>query len=154
MICWGSVPKVSREGGKSFRLRLIHRQLLPFSMSLASSPAIKPSLAAVSSGFWAKNSWMVPVGKTLVGKQASIGPRPKPSPISTGAGLNPCTSNNCLRNLANISCFSAVIVPCHRAVRLLLTLVTTNILLKLLVITNNFSIIINMFYVEYFTKEV
>lgn len=127
MICWGSVPKVSSEGGKSFLFLLIQRQELPFSMSLASSPAINPSLAAVSSGFSAKNSWMVPVGKTLFGKQTSTGPKPKPSPEAIGTDLNPSTSNSCCLSLSNISCFSAVIVRCQFANGLHMTLVTTNI---------------------------
>ena|GEM_PF-2805448 len=144
MICWGSAPKVSREGGNSFLFRLIHRQEFPFSMSFANSPAIKPSLDAASSGCSARNSWMVPVGKTLPGKQASISPSPKPAPEAIGACLNPCAAEICSLSLANISCFSAVIIAflVHLDCA---SLVTTNLLLKLLVITNNFSIFFNNF---------
>ena len=52
---------------------------------------------------------MVPVGKTLVGKQASTGPRPKPLPEAIVKGLNPCAAEICCLNRVNISCFSAVI---------------------------------------------
>ncbi len=84
----GCMPKLLSAGGKSFREALIQIEVPLLPIRDDNNPAMKPLVAAASSGRTDKNSWIAPNGKVEFGNALFIGPNPQ-SMAALSAGLKP-----------------------------------------------------------------